>query len=110
MDYTFGEKLYKADVNTSTSGDNTMVAAPGAGKHLAIDFITIIPTSAVSVTFKTGSTAYGGAFPLDTKQSLTIENAIHNHDGVITCADNEAFVISLGGAVQVGGFIRYHIV
>jgi len=104
------EKLYKADINIATSGDNIIISAPGAGHYLAIDFITLLPTTAVAVQFKTGSTSYGGALPLDAKQAVTIENSIKNQDGVITCGDNEEFIINLGGNVQVGGFLRYRII
>jgi len=102
------ENLRKADISISTSGDNTIITAPStSGNYLAIDFISLIPTTAVSVQLKTGSTNYGGAFPLDAKQALTFENAIQNVGGIIRCAPNEEFVINLGSAVQVGGLIRY---
>ena len=102
------EVLRKSDVSIATSGDNTIIAAPTtAGNYLAIDFISLLPTTAVAVQFKSGTTAYGGSLPLDTKQALTWENAMRNVRGVITCAPNEAFVINLGGNVQVGGLIRY---
>ena len=103
------DKLYKADINIATSGDNTIIAAPTTG-YIAIDHINLLPTSAVSVQFKTGSTAYGGAYPLDTKQSLVLDNAMQHDHGVITCGNAQAFIINLGGAVQVGGFVRYRIV
>lgn len=102
------EVLRKANIDIASSGDNTIVAAPSTpGNYLAIDFISLLPTTAVAVQFKTGSTAYGGPLPLDTKQALTWENAMRNVRGVITCAPNEAFVINLGGNVQVGGLLRY---
>lgn len=104
------ERRYKADINTASSGDNTIIAAPGLGKRIAIDFITLLPTTAVSVQMKDGSTAYGGPLPLDIKQPFTFENAIHDPEGVINCSDNAAFVINLGGAVQVGGFVKYRII
>ena len=106
----YAERENKADINTSTSGDNTLIAAPGVGKYLAIDFITMIPTTDVTVQLKTGTTNYGGAYPLDAKQPLTFENAMLSESGVITCGDNEAFVLNLADAVQVGGFVRYRIV
>lgn len=100
----------KADINISSSGDNTIIAAPGSGKFLAIDFITLLPTTAVTVQLKSGSTNYGGPLPLDAKQPFTFENATRHPNGVITCADNEAFVVNLGSAVQCGGFVKYRIV
>lgn len=105
---TINEDLRKADINIATSGDNTIIAAPTtAGNYLAIDFISFMPTSGVTVQLKTGSTAYGGPLPLDAKQTITWENVTKHTKGVITCAPNQAFVINLGGAVQVGGLIRY---
>jgi urease alpha subunit len=101
--------LLKADINISTSGDNTIIAAPTYG-YIAIDHINFVPTSAVTVQLKSGTTNYGGAYPLDTKQAFTIENATHNPKGVITCGSAEAFKINLGSAVQVSGFVRYRIV
>jgi hypothetical protein len=104
----YQQVLRKADVNIATSGDNTIITAPTTdGNYLAIDFISLLPTTAVAVQFKSGTVAYGGPLPLDTKQALTWENAMKNEHGVITCAPNKAFVINLGGNVQVGGLIRF---
>jgi hypothetical protein len=108
MSFNYIENLRKADINISTSGDNTIIAAPsGTGNYLAIDFISLLPTTAVSVQFKSGTTAYGGPLPLSTQQALTWENAMKNEHGVLTMAPNQAFVINLGGNVQVGGIVRY---
>lgn len=107
-DINAAENLRSANINISTSGNNEIVAAPSTtGNYLAIDFVSLIPTTAVSVQFKTGSTNYGGALPLDAKQALTWENAIQNVSGIIKCAPNEAFVINLDGNVQVGGLCRF---
>lgn len=100
--------LRKADINISTVGDNTIIIAPTTtGNYLAIDFISLIPTLAVTVQFKSSSTNYGGPLPLAAQQALTWENAIHNEHGILTLAPNEAFIINLSGNVQVGGLVRY---
>jgi len=104
-----GENLRKADISISSSGDNTIISAPSDG-YIAIDFITLLPTTAVSVQLKDGTTAYGGALPLDAKQPFTFENAIQNEHGVITLSRGNAFVINLDSAVQCGGFVRYRVV
>ena len=109
MGFVIDEALKKQDISISTSGDNTLIAAQGVGTYLAIDFISLLPTTAVTVQFKSGSTNYGGPLPLAAQQALTWENSSRHQYGVITCADNEAFVINLGGAVQVGGLIRFRI-
>lgn len=107
-DIQTAENLREANISISTSGDNTIIAAPSTdGNYLAIDFVSLIPTTAASIQFKSGSTNKGGALPLDAKQALTWENAIQNVRGVITCAPNQAFIINLDGNVQVGGYVRY---
>ena len=108
--FVIDEKLQKADINISSSGDNTVIAAPGSGQYIAIDFISFFPTTAVTVQFKDGATSYGGALPLDAKQTITWENSFRNQDGVITMSNNSAFVMNLGGAIQVSGLIRYRII
>lgn len=101
------ETQQSAVINISSSGDNTIITAPttttGPGAYIAVDFMLILPTSAVSVTFKSGSTAISGPLPLDGKQSITVDNATHAQYGTLKCAANQDFVINLGGAVQVGG-------
>lgn len=109
MSTIFTGHLYKADINISSSGDNTIISAPSTG-YIAIDFITLLPTTAVTVQLKNGSTSYGGPLPLDTKQSFVYENTIHSDQGIITLLPGEAFVINLGSAVQCGGFVRYRII
>lgn len=105
----YAEDLKKADIDIAASGDNTVIAAPSQG-FIVIDHINLLPTTAVAVQFKDGTTAYGGPYPLATLQALTLENAMGHEKGVITIGPGNAFVINLGGAVQVGGFVRYRII
>lgn len=109
MSQLYTGNLRKADINIAASGDNTIIAAPSTG-YIVIDFITLLPTTAVSVQFKDGSTSYGGPLPLDTKQPFTYENTIHSDQGIITLSPGNAFVINLGSAVQCGGFVRYRVI
>lgn len=96
-------------IDTSTNGANTIIAAPSTG-YIVIDFITVLPTAAVSVTLKSGSTALTGPLPLNDKQPFTFENTIHSDQGILTCLPGDAFVITLGSGVQIGGFVRYRII
>lgn len=105
----FSENLKKADIDFATSGDNTIISAPSQG-YIAIDHINFLPTSAVTIQLKDGSTAYGGAYPLDAKQAFTLENAIKSEKGVITLTSKTAFVINSSSAVQVSGFVRYRVI
>ena len=102
-----------ASISISSSGDSTIIPAPGDGKYLAIDHINFVTAGAVTVQFKIGPpslpTNYGGTYPLTTNQAVTLENAYQGEDGIITCGNDGIFIINLGGAVQVSGFVRYRI-
>lgn len=106
----FIETFEKADINISAAGDNTVIAAPGDGRYLAIDFIQFITTSATIVQYKDGATAYGGPLPLPAYGSVTAENTMQNEHGIITLSNNSAFVINLTAGSVTGGFIRYRII
>jgi hypothetical protein len=105
------ERRQNAVISISSSGDNTIITAPsGTSEYLAIDHVSIVPDSAVSVTFKSGSTSLSGAYSLSANQDLILDNSYQDQDGIIRCGVNEAFIISLGGAVQVSGFVKYRII
>ncbi len=105
----WAEKLYKADIILTASGDTTVIAAPGSGKRIAIDGIYFVVGSAVNIQFVDGATAYGGLLRLGANQSIAIENTIENYDGVMTMSGNSAFIMNQSGAVSTGGFVRYRI-
>lgn len=105
----YENNLLKADIDISSAGDNTIISAPTSG-YIVIDHINFVPTAAVTIQLKQNATNYGGAYPLDSKQAFTIENAIQNPQGIITLKPGEAFVMNLGAGVQVSGFVRYRIV
>ena len=46
--------LLTAVINISSSGDNTIIAAPTEG-YIAIDHINFIPTTAVTITLNDGN-------------------------------------------------------
>jgi hypothetical protein len=102
------EKRIPLAVSTSTAGANTLIAAPGDGKFLAIDFIALNPDGgAQTVTITTGTATV--AFALNDNQPLTIENAIHDPEGIFTCSNNTAFTLTLGAATSVTGYVKYRI-
>ena len=104
------EKRYSIAINTSTDGNNELITAPGAGKFLAIDFLAVHPNGgSQTLIAKSGSTEKFRLI-LDDNQPYTFENAIHDPEGIITCADNEAFNLNLLSATQVTGYLKYRIV
>lgn len=118
------ETLRTQVVSISASGDNNLITI-GAGEmpagwdnpstYIVIDHINLVPSAAVTLTLESGTVAEGqtalsGAYSLGQNQAVTLENAIRNEHGIITVKPNRSFVINLGGAVQVSGFIRYRLV
>lgn len=114
MSFDYHETLENTAVNFTASGDNTVIAAPGDGKYLAIDFLQFVPAGDVTITYWNGPSATGtaisGAMPFKANQAITSENAMKNEHGVITCGNNQPFVINLGSAVACTGFCRYRII
>ncbi len=106
----YQEKLYTAVIDIATSGDNSIISAPGAAHYIAIDFLQVFTPNAVGVTFKHGSTAFNGKYAFASGQNITMENSFENRDGVLTCGMNESFSINLDASQQCSGFIRYRII
>lgn len=106
----FIETFEKADIVLSAAGDTEVIPAPGYGEYIAIDFIQYMARTAVDVQHKAGATNYGGLYPLDAKQGVTIENSMQNEHGVLTMPDNTAFVMNLSTTASVYGIIRYRII
>lgn len=108
------ETLESVAVSFSATGDNIVIAAPGAGKYLAIDFLAFVPSGDVTVTYYSGpqasGTALSGAMPFKANQPIIMENAMENEHGVITCADNQAFNIYSTGSSTLTGICRYRII
>lgn len=104
------ETLESVAVSFSATGDNTIIAAPGDGKYLAIDFLQFIPSATVTLTLKSGSTSLTGAMPFAAGQANTMENAMRNEHGVVTCGNNEAFIIGSTGSSTISGICRYRII
>jgi hypothetical protein len=106
----FVNRINHAVVTCATSGANTLVAAPTDGSHIVIDQIHLIPAGAVTATLKSGATGITGAMTLSANQQLSFENILADEGGVLTCAADTALTLTLGGAVQVSGFVNYRLV
>ena len=95
-------------ISKSTQAIAAIIAAPGAGKRVAIDFITINPSGGANNITMTGTIA--PVFVLNDNQPLTFENTIHNPTGIFLCDDNQAFSLTLSAATLVEGYIIYRII
>ena len=91
-------------LNISTSGDNTVVAAPASG-GIKVWKMSFTAAGAVNVVFKNGTTAQSGAYVLTGNgSSLTFV-----YDGApwAWCDPGNAFIINLSGATALTGQVFY---
>lgn len=90
----------------STSGDNTILAAPSTG-NMFIHNLVLIPSADVTVKIYCGSR---NVADMDLKQYMTYAmDDMPGQDGMgtWTCKSGEAFIINLSSAVQVTGQVKY---
>lgn len=102
------ERRYQVAISKSTQAIAAIIAAPGAGKRIAIDFLALNPSGGANDVTITGNVA--PVWKLNDNQPLTIENAIHDPEGIIHCDDNQAFSLTLSAATLVEGFCSYRII
>lgn len=92
-------------IDTSTSGDTTLVAAQ-ANKRIVVLAYTLIARSTVDARWKSGSNSKSGLLALI---ASTGASPAHNPKGVIRCNVGEALVLNLSDAIYVGGHLTYEL-
>ena len=103
------EDIKYAVIDHASSGDNTLVAAAGAGKKIRVLSYAIVAAGAVTVRFESG--ASGTA--LTGQMSLAANGGIacgYNEGGWFETLANQLLNLELGGAVSVDGHLSYIIV
>lgn len=104
-----------AEINTSTSGDNTIIAAPTVG-HIEIDHLEVLPSGgANTVIFKiAGASSAANQDPAQRWQYSFDDNQAYVFDrtteNTMTLTEATAFIINLGSATAVTGFVLYRVV
>lgn len=105
----FSDKQYSVAIDFNSSGDNTLIAAPSAGR-IVVDHIHFIPQAATVLKLIHGSTDFEGAENFDPQQAKTIENLTGNYEGIYTCGYKEALILNSSQAVEVQGYVKYRII
>lgn len=96
-----------AKVDTSTSGDNTIVAAE-AGRKIKLLSYVLVADGAVFVRWKSGaSTNLSGRLSLAANGGAVAPPANPDAGPWLETSAGEALVLNLSGAVEVGGHISY---
>lgn len=99
-----------AVIDHATSGDNTIVAAPGAGKKIRVIGFFLVAGGAVTARFESGAsgTALTGQMSLAANGGVV---SAYNPGGCFAdCAANTLLNLELGGAVSVDGALTYQVV
>jgi hypothetical protein len=105
MDYIHGEWV-DAAVNTSTSGDQTIVASSSTSQtHILV--LSVIATGATDVTIKLGARTVG-FFKLAAGQSINL-SGLANLRGApyFICEKGEAFILNSSAATNLSGTVKY---
>lgn len=92
----------------NTSGDNTIIAAPGGGLRLYITAITIQLEAATATTilFKSGATTFKRILCQNQGDGISLQYAPGFE---LRLGLNEAFILNLSGANAVGYSVEYYI-
>jgi len=99
-------------ISLSTLGDTTVVPAISGYRVRVLGYV-ISAAGAVSVQFKSGSTAISGPMSMVAGSNITTHPSASTEQsemGVVQTNPDEAFVINLSAAVVVGGHVNYKYV
>jgi hypothetical protein len=101
------DDILVAAINHADSGDNTIVAALGAGKRIVVLSVMVRADAAVDVRFEDGAggTAFTGQIPL-----TAVGDGFTHSGGMMPlwlCSENTLLNMELSGAVNVHGTVTY---
>lgn len=98
---------YSVAVDATATGNNEIVAAPGAGAKIRVLAYVLNIKLALEVQWRSGATTVLGGF----RVPLAGDTVVAPRDvlGWIECAENEALNLNLVATQVVTGHIRYQV-
>lgn len=93
-----------AVVSVASSGDNTVIAAQGAGTFIRVFGFSLVCASSVNATWKNGAAALTGAYPFPANGGISRSQS---NEPIFTLSENTALVLNLSAAVQTSGEVTY---
>jgi len=109
------DRKVKLEINTATSGDNTIIDAPTKG-HIEIDHIEVMPTGgAQTIKLKlAGASSAASQNPMQQVEYAFDDNQAWVYDrttnNTLECTEATALILNLGAATRVTGFVLARIV
>mgnify|MGYP001613328304 FL=1 len=109
------DKRGHAEINTSTSGDNTIITAPILG-HIEIDHMEIMPTGGANTVIVklAGASSAASATPMERFEYAFDDNQAYVYDRTtvngLECTEAAAFILNLSASTAVTGFVSYRVV
>ncbi len=96
-------------IDVAGSGNNTLVAAPGAGFKLRVHDVVLISAGTVTARFEDGAngTALTGQMNLAVNTGFAPGFSPVGH---FECSENTLLNLELSGAISVDGWLVYQIV
>lgn len=92
----------------ATSGDQTIIAAPGASKYLWITGYRLVVTGAVGLQWRdTAAATHSGTMALAAKGAVGEPPSPYP---VFKLAANKGLVLNLDAAQVVGGYVKYRTI
>jgi hypothetical protein len=95
-------------ISKATQAIAAIIAAPDAGKRIAIDFLLLNASGGANTVTLTGTVA--PVIDMADNETLVLQNSDHDPKGVFHCNDNQAFGLTLSAATAVTGYVRYRII
>lgn len=92
-----------ASISASSSGDTTVVSAV-SGRKIRVLHYTLICSSAVNITWKSGSTNITGTMSFGANSGIS---TAYSPQGLFETLTGQALVINLSGSSTVGGHLTY---
>lgn len=93
-----------AAIAASSSGSNTVVAAPTDGRYISVLGWTKSANGTVNAKWQSASTDKTGLYYMNQFASVSVPIS---GEAQFDCAANEPLVLNLSGAVAVGGHVKY---
>lgn len=105
-----------AEINSSTAGDVTVIAAPTKG-HIEIDHLEIMPTGGANTVIVklAGTASAANATPMERFEYAFDDNQAYVFDNttdrsMLECKEATAFYINLSASTKVTGWVSYRVV